>query len=149
MEWARGAETLDFATAIAAEPARLAAAPPLCAERRAWSYAARGLYGAQTARLLALFPRRQVLFETFEALRDDPGGVLARIAALLGRPPPPAPAAPVHENPRAPVGYPSAAPDAASRAALLARFGPDLRCFAALTGLDIRHWPSWQATDPA
>ena len=149
MEWARGAETLDFAAAIAAEPARLAAAPPLGPERRAWSYAERGLYGAQAARLLALFPRRQILFETFEALRDDPGGVLARIATLLGQPPPPPLAVPLHENPRAPAGYPSQAPDAASRAALLARFGPDLRRLAALTGLDIRHWPSWQATDPA
>lgn len=149
MEWARGAETLDFAAAIAAEPARLAAAPPLGGERRAWSYAERGLYGAQAARLLTLFPRGQILFERFEALRDEPGQVLARIAALLGRPAPPALAAPLHENRRAPARYPSAAPDAATRAALLARFGPDLRRFAALTGLDIRDWPSWRATDPA
>lgn len=149
MEWARGAERLDFAAAIAAEPARLAAAPPLGPERRAWSYAERGLYGAQAARLLALFPRGQILFETFEALRDEPRLVLARIAALLGRPAPAAPVAPVHENPRAAAGYPSPAPDAASRAALLARFGPDLRLFTTLTGLDIRHWPSRQATDPA
>jgi hypothetical protein len=69
----------SFEDALAAEPER---------RRRHYSfnlyYAERGLYGAQLARYLQLFPREQVLVLLFEDFVRDPVDVMARVATHIG-----------------------------------------------------------------
>ncbi|WP_395671820.1 sulfotransferase domain-containing protein [Phenylobacterium sp.] len=91
MEYARGAETERFAWCIREGRQRLFDARPW-GHHREFSYVERGFYGEQMARLLALFPREQVLVLTSDALREDPGAALAKVRAHIGAPIGPAPA---------------------------------------------------------
>jgi hypothetical protein len=93
MEFARGIDTTPFAFAIREGRRRVADAPYKDGAHRVFSYVERGFYGAQTQRLLSLFPRDQVLFERADLLKSDPDAVLGRVCAFLGLDPPP-PAAP-------------------------------------------------------
>jgi len=88
MEYARAVETLPFAQAIREGRARLAGKPPNHPDRRELSHVERGFYGAQTQRVLDLFPRSQLLVERAEVLRTDPDGVIARVCGFLGLAPP-------------------------------------------------------------
>jgi hypothetical protein len=62
MEYARGAETESFAWSIRDGRSRVDAGSVRAGLHRVYSYVERGFYGAQVERLLALFPREQVLF---------------------------------------------------------------------------------------
>jgi hypothetical protein len=92
MEYARGAETRPFAWCVREGRQRLFAAEPWGFHRE-FSYVERGFYGEQAERILALFPREQVLFLTSQGLRRDPITTLSQVRAFLGLPSAPAPAA--------------------------------------------------------
>ncbi len=89
---ATGHETLrTFEEAVAAEPARLAAAETALADPRSYSYdhdhhsyLHRGVYAPQLRRYFELFPREQLLVLTFEELRDDRERVWADVQSHLG-----------------------------------------------------------------
>src|SRR5579863_163895 len=85
-------ETLDFASAVAAEEERLAPERArLAADRRynswpigCWSYLMRGRYAEQLDRWLTLFPREQFHFLSLEELSRDPQAVLDGVHSFLG-----------------------------------------------------------------
>ncbi|QYJ02974.1 sulfotransferase domain-containing protein [Nocardioides panacisoli] len=87
-----GTEDLDFAAALAAEPARLAgeldrmlADPDHDSRARDWfSYRSRGEYADQVAGWLAHFDRSQVLVVRAEDLYRDQPGVLGTVHDFLG-----------------------------------------------------------------
>lgn len=96
MEYARGVETQPFAWCIRQGRQRLFSAEvsragPWGFDREV-SYVERGFYGEQLERLLALFPRDQLLVLTADGLRRDPGAALAQVRAFLGLPKGAAPA---------------------------------------------------------
>lgn len=91
MEYARGVEPHPFAWCIREGRQRLFEGQPW-GHHHAFSYVERGFYGEQMERLYGLFPRRQVLILTSNALRADPGAALAQVRAFLDLPPAPAPA---------------------------------------------------------
>lgn len=81
METARGAETEPFAWCIRQGRARVEAAPG--GAHRVHSYVERGFYGAQLARLFALFPRDQVLALRSADLKADPERILRQVCDFL------------------------------------------------------------------
>lgn len=92
MEYARGAETRPFAWCIRQGRERLARGTPP-GHHRVYSYVERGFYAAQMDRILALFPRDQLLVLRSDELRRDPDPLLSQVRGFLGAPPGP-PAAP-------------------------------------------------------
>jgi hypothetical protein len=84
MERRRDAEALPFAAAIRGGRGRLADIAPLDPAWRVFSYVERGFYARQLQRLLALFPRRQILFLDMSELAGQQEVTLGRIAAHLG-----------------------------------------------------------------
>lgn len=88
MEHGRGHETKPFSWCVRQGRQRLFDAQPW-GHHREYSYVERGFYGDQVERLLALFPRDQVLLLQAEDLRRDPQAVLGRLNIFLGAPPPP------------------------------------------------------------
>lgn len=139
MQWARQWDTLPFSEAIRAEDARWDAAGELGAARRRHSYRRRGLYGAQLARALEMFPREQLLCLRFDDLVARPEAVLHEVCAFAGVTPPAMLPAPLHLNPRQPGSYPAPLGEA-DIAWLAPRLRPDLERFAALSGLDVSGW---------
>lgn len=85
MERARGAEDRPFAWCIREGRARVDD-PKAPGYHREYSYVERGFYGAQLARLYAIFPHQQVLTLRSDALAADPDGVLARVTDFLDVP---------------------------------------------------------------
>lgn len=94
-----GLETLDFAAAIEAEPARLADEETrltrdptaMSGPHQHWSYLARGRYAAQLERWFDAFPRDRFLIVFSDSFFNDPADVLRRVEDHLGLPPTPAP----------------------------------------------------------
>lgn len=85
MKVARGLETLPFADAIDREPERLAASDdPLGPAWRHHSYLARGVYGDQLRRWMAVFPREQLLIVKSEEFYAEPERILHHTQAFLG-----------------------------------------------------------------
>ena len=143
MARARGAEDLSFAEAIRAEPARLAAAPPWSLFWAMKSFAARGHYGEQLARIYAHFPRDRVLLLRSEDFFAHQGNVLDVIARFLGVAPfPDLPE--VHERRGDPI-HTASAEDLGAVRRLLAE---DLQRFAELSGWDITTWLAPEAAAP-
>lgn len=85
MEYARGVETHPFAWCVREGRQRLFDAEPW-GHHREFSYVERGFYGEQLERLYRLFPRRQVLVLTSDALRANPASSLAEVRAFLDLP---------------------------------------------------------------
>lgn len=85
METGRGAEDRPFGWCVRQGRARVddPAAP---GHHRVHSYVERGFYAPQVERLLALFPREQVLFLRSADLRRSPRIVLDRLCDFLGAP---------------------------------------------------------------
>jgi hypothetical protein len=132
MEYARGVETQPFAWCIREGRQRLFEGLPW-GHHHAFSYVERGFYGEQMERLYGLFPRRQVLVLTSDALRGNPGPVLAEVRAFLGLPPAPTPASrEVHVGQK--IAYPSKL-TAADAGYLRQVYAPDAERLAALTGV--------------
>jgi hypothetical protein len=101
------------------------------------NYLSRGFYAAQLERLLALFPREQLLLLRSERFRSDPAATLGEVHAFLG-----IDARPVDAPAEAWVGeYPEALPPAI-RAKLVAIFASDVRRLERLTGWDLADWLS-------
>lgn len=132
MEYVRGDEAMPFARAIRQERRRIAMGE---AGMRHHSYVARGAYGMQAARAMALFPRGQLLFLESGELARDPEGVLARVADFAGLARFGA-VAPLRRNARADMDYP-APPDAADRAYIMDRLAHDRVLFERLTGIGV------------
>lgn len=90
MEYARGAEREAFAWCIRQGRMRLfenRAPNAPWGVHREFSYVERGFYAEQLERILALFPREQLLVLRAEALRADPAAALAGLRGFLGLPP--------------------------------------------------------------
>ncbi len=94
MEYARGVETLPFASAIREGRIRLDGKAPNHPDRRVFTYVERGFYGEQVTRLLGLFPREQLLVLRADDLRHDPTGTLQTTYGFLGMDAPSGPVAP-------------------------------------------------------
>lgn len=129
METARGVETHPFSWCIRQGRTRLMAATPW-GHHREFSYVERGFYGEQVERLLALFPRDQVLFLTADALRSDPNQALAQVGQFLGTPAP----APVSHR-EVHVGQEMAGLEPADVAFLRGLYARDAHRLADLTGI--------------
>jgi len=135
MEYARGPETHPFAWCIREGRQRLFAGEPW-GHHREFSYVERGFYGEQVERLLALFPRDQILFLRSDDLRADPEPALARTRDFLGLPSAPTPAArEVHLGQE--MVYPSEL-TSADIDRLREVYAPDAERLAALTGIRFR-----------
>lgn len=102
----------------------------------------RGFYHAQLARLLAHFPRQQLLVLQFERCRDDPDAMLRLTFAFLDlpdAPPPPARRRPTNQSRRHPVELPSALLDE-----IRTGYRPDVeRLASAFPEIDLGLWPSF------
>jgi len=138
MEYTRGNETLPFAEAIRAGRNRITNASPLAPNRRIYSYVERGFYAEQVRRVLALFPREQVLFLLSHNLRDHHSSTLARIAAFLNISPFPE-TGPKREHAHPDIALPSTVTKE-DRALIAGLVRDDVRAFARLTGLDVNDW---------
>lgn len=137
METSRGAETLPFATAIAGEGRRRVAAAA-GGVHRVYSYVERGFYAAQAERLLALFPRRQLLALRTDALWSRPDEVLGQVHRFLGIAPATA-AARGFVGPRfAAAAVPVADPHLLAE--LTALYAADVRRTEALLGIGLADW---------
>jgi hypothetical protein len=107
---------------------------------------ARGLYGAQLERAMALFPPPQWLLVEFGSLLREPHAVLDRATDLLGvsrfttYPGLPRKMA-------GPATSPGARPSVGQVEGLVRRYAADLALFARLSGLDISGWPTQQAAE--
>ncbi|HEX8010915.1 MAG TPA: sulfotransferase [Casimicrobiaceae bacterium] len=77
-----GDDRLPFLEALKAEPERVRTLPPERAKR--FTYADRGFYARQLARLWRYFPEGQTLAFKSEELLASPASVLPRIADFLG-----------------------------------------------------------------
>lgn len=145
MERARGADTMTFEEAISPRGrARVSAAPG--GVHRVFSYVERGLYAAQLARLLDLFPRGQIHVFRTDRLWAEPAATLASIEEFLGVAPLPDP----DVRPRyvTPVETAPATLPAAVRPALDGLFVDDIRRTAELTGIDLSDWLSPHYREP-
>jgi hypothetical protein len=96
----------------------------------------RGFYAPQVCRLLAAFPRDQILFLTSDQLWLDPSGINATLSRFLRRtvtPTEPGYQATVHSPPSTRM-----APTL--RAGLFELFSSDIAETARLTDLDLSQW---------
>jgi hypothetical protein len=85
----KGHEPLDFPAAVAAEPARLAAAERTEGHDRAMAvrraaYLGRGVYAEQVARWCDAVGRERLLILRSEQFLREPGRVMERVQAFLG-----------------------------------------------------------------
>ena len=138
MEYARGDETLPFAEAIREGRSRLDGLPLLARERRVYTYIERGLYADQVRRVLANFPRGQLLFLRSQDLLDNHIETLDRVSSFLGIAPFPD-TGPKRERPRPRVSLPSC-PTEEDRTFAAGLVRDDVREFSALTGLKVSDW---------
>jgi hypothetical protein len=136
MEYARGTTKLPFAEAIREGRSRRGGFPPLAPEPT--RFIERGFYAEQVRRVLAHFPREQLLFLRSQDLLDDHVATLARIASFLGVAPFPD-TGPKRERMRPAVSYPSV-PTEADKELAVSLFRGDVREFSALTGLKVSDW---------
>jgi len=133
-----GYETLTFEEALRAEEARTGGAAERLGEDEGgdsfalqhYSYAARGLYAAQLARWLRLFPRERLLFLRSEDLYADARAVVRQTSDFLRLPA----WEPEIPSTRASGKYPKM--DAALRSQLVARFSGPNRELYELLGRD-------------
>jgi Sulfotransferase family len=138
MEYARGDEKLPFAEAIREGRSRIEGLPPLVPERRVFTYIERGCYSEQVRRVLANFPREQLLFLRSQDFLDNHVETLARISSFLGIAPFPD-TGPKRERPRPRVSLPSC-PTEEDRAFVARLVRDDVREFSALTSLKVSDW---------
>ena len=106
---------------------------------RVYSYVERGLYGAQLALALKLFPREQILLLKSEDLDREPGATLVKVAAHLGVPEPAGTIQPLRANTGA-AGEAGHCVSPADASYLAKLYRDDLRLFAGLSGLDVSSW---------
>lgn len=133
MERSWGLESLPFEAALDREVRDLVERPGIYS--KTGSYLARGFYAQQIERLLALFPREQLLVLRSEWLRNDPARTIARVLEFLGVGPMDAPAAL-----EAHLGHYGQPLDPGTRAKLASFFEAEIRRLEALLGWDLSDW---------
>jgi hypothetical protein len=136
MEYARGAETESFAWSIRDGRSRVGQDPTAPGFHRVYSYVERGFYGAQVERLLALFPREQVLFLRSDDLRAEPARILSSVCDFLHAPHFQNPA-PKESHVSKDIDYGKGIDDK-DRAYLKYAFSEDQRLFKMLTGISFQ-----------
>ena len=105
---------------------------------------ARGLYGGQLERALAVYPAEQWLFVEFRSLLREPEVVLDRATDLLGLkrfttyPE-------LTQRMASPTINTGPRPSVEAIEGLVQKYADDLARFERLSGLDISGWPTWQA----
>jgi hypothetical protein len=134
MEYARGKETQPFAWCIREGRARVDD-PTAPGHHRVFSYVERGFYGRQIERLLALFPRDQLLMLRSADLKADPEKTVRAVCAFLGVAPPAHPIVPRRVRVAADMPYPSRL-ETGDIALLRGIYADDQLRFRALTGHD-------------
>jgi hypothetical protein len=133
MEVMKGRETFSFEEALQREPERCREAWPL--QHRRWSYADRGRYSVQLARIWSQFPRSQTLVLKSEAFQADPAPALAQIAEFLGVAPFP------KVDPRTVWAIPYDRPMTAEARALLQQsFAGEIAELERMLGWDLSDW---------
>lgn len=139
MEYAKRKESEPFQWCIREGRARLNPGDPAApGHHRVFSYVERGFYGAQVARLLAIFPRAQCLFLRSDDLLAQPHAALQEICSFLDQPAP-APVVPRLVHPAREQDYPSRL--LSTDISLLAElYASDIREFSHLTGIDPIDW---------
>jgi hypothetical protein len=143
MEYARDAESLDFATAIRSGRQRMGGSAPNAPLRRTFSYVERGFYSGQVKRILSFFPRQNVLFLSSEQLRTNPRQTLERVTRFLNVPE-------LHNfsiidaNVQAPFPYPCEFTEE-DRNFLQEVYARDVESFGSLSGVDVSGWLSGPA----
>lgn len=105
--WSEERETLTFAEAIRAYPARVASLAETEGLERHFSYVERGFYGAQISYLTQFAPKQNIHCEIFEEFVADRATALGRIAAFLGIAPFTARIPELHRHPAKKRDYPS------------------------------------------
>jgi hypothetical protein len=125
----------SFDAAIDEELRRGAATP--VRQPAGTNYLSRGFYATQVNRLLALFPREQILLLRSDRFRADPAGTLREVHAFLGLAAHP-PAAPAE----AWVGAYAEPLPAATRGKLVAVFADEIRELERMTGWNLADWLS-------
>jgi len=136
METKRGWDSLPFRQAIGPEGRqRVWNAPG--GVHRVFSYVERGLYACQVERLLTLFPRHQVLFFRTDRLWLEPGQVLDEVQDFIE----------VERRLAAqhryvvPIDSSDFGPIPAEQRQMLDQvLAADIKCTAALSGLDLSDW---------
>jgi hypothetical protein len=109
-------------------------------EVRRTTMVARGLYGRQLERGLAVFPRDQWLLVSFRSFVTSPESVLDALADHLGIGPwNRYPKLRTNPTPRDQVGP---APSAADMERLVEVYADDLVLFSRLSGIDVSEWPT-------
>lgn len=146
MEAKRGAEELPFEQAISeAGRDRVRNSPE--SVHRVYSYVERGFYHGQIARLLELFPRRQIHFFRTDELWTRPGAMLDAICEFLN----------IDRTPISCTEQRYVVPVNASdlgdlpveaRSLLDAMFRDDIRLTAKLVGLDLDDWLETDYREP-
>ena len=111
MEYARGKETEPFGWCIRDGRARMAGGTPYPGFHRVYSYVERGFYGRQLARLLALFPRDQLLLLGSDSLKREPTATIQTICTFLDVAAPSDPIVPKISRPAADLDYPATLSD--------------------------------------
>lgn len=89
MQRQAGLEQLTFGRALELEPERVAGGTDFMQPGLRYSYASRGLYGPQLARLLRYFDREQILFLRAEELQSSHHAALSLTYRFLGVDDPP------------------------------------------------------------
>lgn len=138
MQYARGWETEPFAWCIREGRARVDS-PEAPGFNRIFSYVERGFYGAQLARALSLFPRKQMLLLRSDTLDAKPDETLARICRFVGAARPSAPVTPRRELVSAAIDYGQEITQA-DKVYLRGLYAQDLLRFAELSGLPVADW---------
>lgn len=138
MEYARGAERLDFRSAIREGRSRLEGLDRLDPAWRVFSYVERGFYAGQLERLHAHFAPERCLLLMFEEMIADMDGTLARIAAFLGIDPF-LPVKALIANAAPTMDYPEKGVED-DLAFLRDIYAADISRFGLLSGLEVGHW---------
>jgi hypothetical protein len=140
MEYAKRKETEPFAWCIRQGRDRVATGDPQApGHHRVYSYVERGFYGRQLARLLAAFPREQLLLLHSDDLRRQPDAVVGRICGFLGVPGPAGPLVPRRVREAAEIAYPSSLADE-DVALLRGLYAADMKRLSQLGGPELSAW---------
>lgn len=138
--WSRknGLETLPFEEAIRLEGRRPSPFPPERSYVRPFDYLARGRYGTLAEAWISEFERKRIAFYVFENALADPDSFVADVQHFLG-------VEPMSWQDLQTGRINATEPDSAGlepalERELRARIAPEVRHFAALTGLDISSW---------
>lgn len=136
--WSRmqGLETISFEEAIELEGSRVSPLPPERSYARPYDYLTRANYAAFARRYHERFRRDQLAFYLYEAIEDDPDGLLREVQRFLA-------VEPLARRPTSlinPARQSGPPLDPKLRARLRERMRPRVEALARETGLDVGRW---------